>query len=145
MKCARELMNTVETAEIRRIKREAQIAANSRQAAARYAEEVIAPSLEYVAKHYNHVGTNRLLGFTNIRVDGVWMVAPLKETSEQYAKSCHRTSYDVDESRAFLLSHLVEYLEQYCYKVRRETDYYFRYNWGRQTGVRIYVIPKPEC
>lgn len=145
MKCARELMMTAEVARVAEAERVAHILANSRKSAARYAEEELAPTLERRAERGGEPRTNRLLGYTAIKVSNMWMVAPLKETPEQYAKSCRRTSYDVDESKAFLLSHLMEYLEQYCYGVNREPDYYYRYNSGRQTGVRIYVSPMPEC
>lgn len=143
MKCARELMNVAEVAKIAEAERTAQIIANAKKTAARYMEEEIAPSLEWHAERGEYPCTNRLLGFTE--VDNVPMVAPLKKTAIQYAKSCRRTSYEVDKSRAFLLSHLEEYLERYCFRLHQEVGYYYSFNLGQQRGVRIYITPKPEC
>jgi len=143
MKCARELMNVAEVAKIAEAERTAQIIANSKKAAARYMEEEIAPSLEWHAERGEYPCTNRLLGFT--KIGNVCMVAPLKKTAIQYAKSCRRTSYEVDKNRAFLLSHLEEYLERYCFGLHQEVGYYYCFNLGQQRGVRIYISPKPEC
>lgn len=147
MKCARELMNVAEAAKTAQTNRIARIIANSKKNAARYVEEEIAPTLERKAKDGDVLSTTDVLGFTSLYVDNIALVAPIYRTKDQYAPSCRKTSYAPDENKAFLLSHLKEYLEQFCFSVTKSSfrDGFYTYGEGWQEGVRIYINANPEC
>lgn len=148
MKCAKEILEIKEKAEIQYKQEQARLD----EACRVNHEKIIAQTLDFCEKisedfvrqatnRYSHLEYNVYCVLTEDRI-GNQIIQPLRSHGLRYANG--EESHVPSSTIAYDKKTLMDTLSKHCYKVELQTHYFKTYGWGERAGSR-FIITLDEC